>query len=209
VTSDDGAKAWYERLTGGSLQRLPIGNAVGSVALRIGDDGQARIAYEAAAGIKFGTVGSDRVATTTIPGSAGGYAPIFVLEPGNVADVLWNRAPHGAGCAEPDGDPDDGTYFATNANGSWKSTRLSKNPGAASLTIDPASGDLIALIDERGGATAYRSADGSAWTHETVAQGDVWSAMLRVNPVSHADVLAYVVDATENGDTEVRVRTKG
>jgi hypothetical protein len=44
---------------------------------------------------------------------------------------------------------------------------------------------------------------------ETVADGDLWSVVLRVNPVNDEQVLAYVLDATGNGDSEVRVRTKG
>jgi hypothetical protein len=209
VTSDDGTKSWYERLVGGSLQRLLIGDAAGPIALRVGDDGLARVAYEGAGTIRFGTVDGEGVNAATIPGSDNGFDPIFVLEPGNVADVLWNRGDHGAGCAGGGPDPKDGTYFATNAGGTWKTTRLSKNLGAAALTADPSSGDLIALVDELGGVRTYRSADRSTWTHETVADGDIWSATLRVNPANGEQVLVYVLDATGNGDAEVRVRTKG
>jgi hypothetical protein len=65
------------------------------------------------------------------------------------------------------------------------------------------------VIQERGTARAYHSTDRTVWSHETVADGDLWSVVLRVNPVNDEQVLAYVLDATGNGDSEVRVRTKG
>jgi hypothetical protein len=209
VTSDDGTKSWYERLAGGRLRRLAIGDAAGPVALRVGDDGLARLAYEGAGSIRFGTVDGEGVHAAPIPGSVNGFDPIFVLEPGNVADVLWNRGDHGAGCAGGGPDPEDGTYFATNAGGTWKTTRLSKNLGAASLTTDPSSGDLIALVEELGTVRTYHSTDRTTWSHQTVADGDIWSATLRVNPANGEQVLAYVVDATGNGNPEVRIRTNG
>ncbi len=211
VTSDDGAKTWYERFAAGATtpaQRTAIGDAGGPVALRIGDGGTARVAYEGPDGIRFGTVDAT-VSTSPIPNSTNGFDPIFVLEPGNVADVLWNRGDHGAGCAGAGPQPEDGTYFATNAGGTWKTTHLSKAIGASSLTTDPTTGDLIAVIRIGGNPVVFRSADRSSWTHATLEGGDTWSGTLRVNPVSGQQVLVTLGADTELSPSEVSVRTNG
>ena len=211
VTSDDGARTWYERGPAGGTavsQRVQIGDAAGAVSLRVGDDGIARIAYEGSGGIHFGTV-NGQVSAATIPNSANGFDPIFVVEPGNVADVLWNRGEHGPGCAGAGSEPEDGTYFATNAGGSWKTTRLSKAIGASSVTTDPATGDLVAVIQVAGNPVIFRSSDRSSWTHEILKGGDTWAQMLRVSSTTGQWTLAYVADPSGAGPTQVVVRTKG
>jgi hypothetical protein len=103
-------------------------------------------------------------------------------------------------------DPLAGTYFATNAGGSWSSARLTKTIGAASLTLDPATGDAIALVIG-GPMSAYRLT-GGAWSREDISDGDVWSGVLRADPSTGSLFLAYIADPGSNGQPSVRVRLK-
>jgi hypothetical protein len=178
------------------------------IALRVGDDATARVAYASRTGIRFGTVDGSRFSTRTLPGTARGWGPILVLEPGNVADVLWNSSPGGiiGGCVDGEPLPDDGTWFSTNAGGTWTSTRISKSIGAESLTIDPTRGDVLAVVSDGAGMTLFRKASGG-WSHETLSTSEVGSGSLRVNPVTGAIALAYVV-YPDAGPNHVRVRIR-
>jgi len=151
VTSVDRQQTWYERRSGAKLDRVRIEDAQGSVALRVGDDGKPRIAYEGANGIGFGTISDGKAVGSTIPGSQHGFGPILVLGPGNDAFVAWNNyGSSGFGCDVETG-ADTGSYFATNAGGTWSTVRFTKTVGARALTLDPATGDALALVTGEGG----------------------------------------------------------
>jgi hypothetical protein len=211
VASDDETLTWYERIAAGDPERVRIADALGAVALRIGDDGVARLAYESSKGIRFASVQGGTVSASTIPHSAGGFDPVFVLGPSNLAYVLWIHTDHSGGCAELGPAPEDGTFFATNAGGNWSSIRLTRAVGESSLTLDPATGDVLALVTTEettdGSMTAYRRTAGGDWSKEEISDGRVSNGVLRVNPVTSAQFVAYVA-WSENGKSTVRIRTR-
>jgi hypothetical protein len=120
--------------------------------------------------------------TAAIAGTAAGWDPVLALAPGNAAYVLWNRSYHAAGCAERGPDSADGTYFATNASGRWVSSRLTTLVGGASLALDPATGDIHALVSDFQRLVYYRKAADGAWTHSTLGNAGTSSPVIRENP---------------------------
>ena len=113
----DETHVYYETLDGDTFHRYPLAGVAGDTSLRIGSDGLARIAYEAEGGLEFAEFDGVGFSTTPIPGSGGGFAPSLVLGANNDAHVVWTRAYHGLGCAEPGPFPEDGTYYGTNESG--------------------------------------------------------------------------------------------
>lgn len=186
----------YETVAAGALTRYPIGDAVGGTSLRIGDDGKARIAYESTHGISYGMVKGGRVSSATIPNSANGWAPALTLGPGNVAYVMWTRSYHGLGCAEPGPDPEDGTYVATNASGTWISSRMTPLQGAT-MTLDAATGELHAVVRDRDRIVYFHRPPGGDWAHETAVRITADPAVIRVNPRSGALFVAVVNESGE------------
>jgi hypothetical protein len=200
VTTDNDVATRYEIQTGDTLRRYTIADAAGQTSLRVGDDGKGRIAYESSKGIAFGMVAGDRFASTTIPNSANGWDPILALAPGNDAYVVWNRSYHGIGCAGPGDQPEDGTYFATNVGGTWASSRLTPQVGGASLSIDPATGEVNVVVVSGGPAGPrlirfHRAPGAATWQHETVVEGPpTGSPVIRSNPKTGALFVAYYIE---------------
>jgi hypothetical protein len=209
VANDKDGKTAYETVTGGTLARYAIGDAAGWSSLRVGDDGKARVAYESTHGISYGMVSGDHFSSAVIPKSSGGWNPALALAPGNDAYLVWNRSYHGLGCVGPEPDPLDGTYFATNVSGSWVSSRLTKQVGGTSLTVDPASGELHVLVSDYRSIVYFHLATGADWVHETIARGSVSSPVIREDPTTDARFVAYVVDVEsidmETSDSHVEV----
>lgn len=196
----------YETVNAGTLARYPIGDAVGGTSLRIGDDGKARIAYESAHGISYGMVRDGRFSSAMIPNSTNGWAPSLTLGPGNVAYVMWTRSYHGLGCAGPGPDPEDGTYVATNASGTWFSSRMTPLQGAT-MTLDAATGELHAVVRDRERIVYFHRASGDDWTHETAVRSTADPAVIRVNARSGALFVAFVNTSDEAGAyIEIAVR---
>lgn len=167
--SDDGTgPVWYGTQSGSTFHRVRIPGAT-ETDLRVGDDGRARIAYTAGHAVRYAVVKPDgTLAATTIFRSVdmAMTSPVLVLGAQNSAYVSWAaHAPWGGGCA--DGDPPQskpGTYFATDASGSWRVKRLTSYVGSAALVVDVASGRVHAVYrDSRGYRYATRSASGT-WT---------------------------------------------
>jgi len=182
----------------------------GQTALRVGDDGAARIAFEGAKGIVFGTFDGGGFKTTLVPGSAGGFDPTLALAPGNTAELLWSRAYHGIGCAEPGPQPQDGTYFATNAGGTWATQKVSGAVGATSLIVDPATGELHALVIDGKTIDEFDKATGAAWRKTPLSTtGWVSSPVIRQDPTTGGLVAAFADQPSSNGPTEIAVMTKG
>lgn len=210
VTAGDGSSTTYETMTGDTLRRYPIGDAAGQTSLRVGDDGKGRIAYESAKGIAFGMVVGGRFASTTIPNSTNGWGPVLALAPGNDAYVVWIRSDHGGGCAGGEDHPEDGTWFATNANGTWVTSRLTPQLGQASLTIDPTTGGLSVVVATGQRLIRYDRAPGATiWAHETVIQGSASSPVVRANPKTGALFVAYTMEVNnldaDTSETHVEV----
>jgi hypothetical protein len=186
VVNEADGKTWYETVDGDRVERTVIAGAA-EAALRIGNDGVARIAYAHADGIRYGSVDHDGVRAETIPGSAHGSGPVFALAADGTAAMFWTRYEFSGGCAEPDPPPTDGTYFATNAGGSWKTEKISKVIGGVSLTIDSASGQIHALLGkERGIDYLHRPTRGGAWVKKALPIGKGWaqSPVIRQDPTT-------------------------
>lgn len=195
VHNDKDKSTAYVRVEGGAGARFAIGDARGSTALRIGDDGKARIAYESGKGIGYGSLDGDRFVGKTIVASGYAHAPVLTLAPGNTAYLLYAESYHDGGCTEPDPLPTFGTYFATNAGGSWESSRLTTLIGSSSMTIDPATGDLHVLVsDYRRMVHFHRPAAGGVWVNETLTRDHPSGAVIRQDPTSGALVVAYIAD---------------
>jgi hypothetical protein len=134
----------------------------------------------------------------------------MVLGPNNVAYVLWSRsAAMSGGCIDMDPGPAAGSYLSTNAGGSWQTTKLSKLVGAYSLTMDPKSGELDALIGGFGTLQVFEKPAGAGWSHKTLSSDLASSAVVRRNPATGGLFVVYVHD-TLDGDqpSTIRVMTK-
>jgi hypothetical protein len=205
VNNNDSTRTWYERIENDAPERIRIPDAVGPVALQLGDDQRPRLAYEAKAGIRFGTVKDQALSATAIPGSDGGSQPSVAVGPGNVAFVLWVRVWHG-GCDTIHPDPKDGTYLSTNAGGSWTTTRVSRGVRGAAVKLVPATGDLL-VLEHGDSMTVRRLAGNGEWTQEEISNGLIQSADLEIDPVTSMEFVAYGARSA-NDKTGVRVRTR-
>ena len=136
----------------------------------------------------------DQFSSRTIPNSTNGWDPALALAPGNDAYLVWNRSYHGLGCAGPGPDPLDGTYFATDASGTWVSSRLTTLVGGTSLTLDPATGELHVLVSDYRRIVYFHRARGADWAHEDLARGGASSPVIRQDPTTGSLLVAYVRD---------------
>ena len=192
VKNADDGQIYYETLNGGSFRRYEIPYATGDVALRIGDDGKARIAYEADGAIWYGVFTGSGFASTEIEGSSNGYAPVLVLGAGDRPYLLWRRGYHGGGCAEPGPEPDDGTYYGTKVGGAWQSERLTPGQGVASLTVDVDAGRIHVLVSDQGGLVYRSKSEGEAWSTLTFSAVHASDAVIRRDPLTGALLVAYI-----------------
>ena len=196
LNASDGRR-YYEAVHGSASQRYFLPDAIGPVSLRIGSDGHARIAYEAKTSLRYGTFTGSGFRTAAIPGtSAEDWAPQFVLDRQDHAHLLWTHSYHGRGCAGSGPTPKDGTYYATDATGTWRSSRLTTEVQSASLQYDEMTGQVDVLRAGDAGLTLDTMAPGGPWT-ATVLMPHVhwWAAtILRLDPANGA-LLAVYTDA--------------
>jgi hypothetical protein len=163
------------------------------------------VAYESAKGIGYATISGATVSPVTIPDTSRGFGPSLVLAPGNVAWILYHRGDNGGGCAAAE-DPTDGTYVATNASGSWVSTRLTKEPYGGAFSLDPRTGAVDALANVGLGLNWYHLEPGGSWKHTQIAKGPMSPAAIRTNPVTGALFVAVITDIDEGIDVQVLIR---
>jgi hypothetical protein len=208
VATDAPGSAAYIAVSGGATRRVRLPDALGAVALRVGDDGTPRVAYEAKDGIAYGTIAGGRVRTDTISGSDRGESPVFALGPGNDAYAVWTRSVAGGGCAEPGPDALDGIYFSTNEHGSWQTVRLTTQVGPTSLTVDPSTGEVHVLVEGDGTLVWYHRSPGGKWAHETLARKHAVQSVIRQDPTSGRLVIVSIVDSPADDEFHVQVRTR-
>lgn len=189
VTQNREGPVWYGSLSGGTFRSLRIPGATGT-ALRVGDDGRARIAYTTGRSIRYATVQDGRLTSRTVFSSKVMQldAPSLVLGAGDHAYMAWAVHPvWGGGCT--DGDPPDvkpGTYFGTDVSGSWRIKRITALVTSPSLALDASTGRLYAaLTTDRATRDLARRPDGT-WTlgRRIAGTNDMMSAVLRRDPVS-------------------------
>ena len=191
VANEADGRRYYETQRGDQYRRYEILNAVGEVALRIGDDGRARVAYEAADAIWYGTFTAGNLTAMKVTGTSRGYRPVLVLGAGDRPYLMWNRGWHGGGCAEPDPFPEDGTWFSTLVGGTWRSEQLTSSQNAASLTVDVGAGRVHAVIDDR--KVVYMTKAGSGpWSRQTLGDQQPQEAVIRLDPKGGGLLVTFV-----------------
>jgi hypothetical protein len=207
ATVENNGRVYYETLKGSTFHRYLIPGAVRS-SLRIGSDHRARIAYEVTTGIRYAVFTGSGFSTSKIIGSTDNdWAPVLVLDAGDKPHVLWTRSMKPGGCAGED-PADHGTYYATNASGTWVSQRITRSTGAASLQMDDASGRVHALVSGAAGLVYYTAPSNGGWTHTKVASTS-WapSIVLRLDAATGTLLIVYV-DGSTAGKLRVYAITK-
>lgn len=198
VANEDDERIYYVTLRGESVQRYEIPNATGEAALRIGDDGKARIAYEADGALWYGILTGPGFSAEKVPGSGMGYRPVLVLGAGDRPHLLWTRGYHsGGGCLEPDPPPDHGTYYSTLVAGTWQPEHLSTKEGVASLTLDIDANRVHALISDSDGLVYLSKSGTRSWARRTLADLHPGDAVLRLDPGTGELLAAYIVYENE------------
>jgi hypothetical protein len=181
----------YASLNGGTWHEVSIPNAQES-SLRVGDDGRARIAFSTTHAIRYGVVSADgRLSVSTVFAAKDVFmgSPVLVLGRGNHAFVSFTALPMqtGGGCAEPEppNPANRGTWFATDADGSWATKHISKEISAMSLALDVDSGRLHAIYtDPRGVRYVTRAPDGT-WSGSRLDPSiRLYGDVLRRDPVT-------------------------
>lgn len=177
-----------------------------ATSLRVGDDGRPRIAFTGGGSVAYAVVtGGDHLKSTTVfeADDVQVGSPVLVLGGGDHAFVSWEAAPlPECGAPVP---THEGTWFATDVDGTWAVKRLSKDVGAASLVVDVATGRLHATYNDRRGVRyVTRAADGT-WAGSRPDLPDGFEALvLRRDPAtellllvgSRADEAGAIVSVT-------------
>jgi len=190
VVTADGGKLIYETRSGDSENRHALGDAGGTVSLRVGNDGVARLASADGGAVRYGRFTGDGFTWERIPGTSNAYDPLLVLGAGGEAHVVWTRDSEGRGCAGAGPDERDGTYYASNVGGSWAVDRISKALGSASFTVDPASGRVHLVIFDHRARYFTTSGDGT-WTSTRLPTTGGDGGVIRQDPVSGGLLVAY------------------
>jgi len=226
VSIHDGEEIVYATLRGTTYRRYAIAHSTQSDAiasLRVGDDGKARVAYEAydaandSSAIRYGEFTGAGFSTSLIPGSDEGWAPAMVLGKGDSVYVVWNRSPEPGGCVIRDPEPTDGTYFSTNAGDTWQTSRLSLSVGEAALTVDVVSGQVHALVSgaDPNATSPQASASlvyftepaGGPWTPTTLLPYEVDSPVIKLDQATGALLVMYAV-TPDGGPTQIYAMTR-
>ena len=218
VAVHGGASMYYETVHGTTAHRYTIADLTGmSVpALRVGDDGKARVAYEPGdGGITFGTFTGSGFATSHVTGSEEGWDPVMVLGKGDAAYLSWNRSPEPGGCVIRDAEAQDGTYLATNMGGSWHTSRLTPLVGEASLTVDTSTSTVEAVVSGSDdydsprveGFAFFMGPAGGPWVETTLLPAEVQSPVIKLDTASGELVVMYETTAAD-GTTQSYVMTR-
>ena len=177
----------YETNASGVLRRYALPGGVGWASLRIGSDGRARIAYEAASSLRYATFTGTRFDWSTIPGTTQRDAlPQLVLDAADHAHVVWQHTDRATGgCVDVENpSPVDGGYYATNASGSWTPAaqrRFTVNVGPSSLTVDTKSGRVHVLVATRKGVKYYTKTRAGTWSGVTISTVRASSPTIRLD----------------------------
>jgi hypothetical protein len=188
VSAGDSGPVFYESQLGPTSTRIRIPRAI-TTSLRVGDDGQARIAYNTYSKIRHARVSDGQLSVETIAEHDRTIMgdPLLVLGAGDRAYIVWGQEvihPTGDTCGGPDPTSVDGTYLATNASGRWTTARITRALGPSTFTVDPKTGRIHAIVDS-GPMTYYTSAMGKQWAPKKLAgTKNLDAAILRLDPRS-------------------------
>ncbi len=213
-----GASMYYETVHGSTTHRYTIADLTGmsAPALRVGDDGNARVAYEPGdGGITFGTFTGSGFATSQVTGSDEGWDPVMVLGKGDAAYLLWDRSPEPGGCVTREAEAEDGTYLATNAGGSWHASRLTPLVGDASLTVDTSTGMVDAVVSGSDdfdsprveGFAYFMGPAVGPWVETMLLPEEVQSPAIKLDTATGVLLVMYEMTAA-NGTTQGYAMTR-
>jgi hypothetical protein len=182
--------SYYETVDGSTNHRYRVSRLrTGPVAMSVGSDGRAQIAYSGgyggSNGIRYAVFTGSGFTAKRVAGTTEYDADVVAaLDGSDKGHIVWTRY-EPAAC----GNSPVGTYYATNASGSWKTQRITKATGATSIQVDATTGQIHVLI----GGAYYTKASSGAWTR-TVLASPSWvpSAALRIDPHSGAILVVYI-----------------
>ena len=174
--------------SGASLLEIP------SSPCRSGSGTTDRLASLRRVATRSATAGS-RVTASPGSGSPGPRMPMIPCWfSAAVVRRTWSgRAiPRVGGCAAAERDDRDGTYYATNAAGSWDVDRISKSVGHTSFTVDPSSGRVhLVIFDDR--ARYFTTSGDGDWTSTRIPATSAYDVVIRQDPASARLLVAYAV----------------
>jgi hypothetical protein len=199
VDSEDGTRIWYERVENGEATRFELSPGVsGTAALRIANNGQPHVILQSGGELHYAVLGGDAVYPLAISDTKDGIDPTFVLGTDDTAYLLFSRNNVLGGCAEPDPLPTNGVYFSSNAGGAWKTTKLSDRVGNATLTVDPDTDEVHAVVGDFEKVEYLHKPAGGDWTKgpQFDANGMITSVSIRQNPVSGDLFVMYAIDSS-------------
>jgi hypothetical protein len=200
---------YYETLKGTTYHRYPIPGGYGSVSLRVGTDGRARIAYQTQNGIVLGVFNGSGFSTSRITSpDYEEWGPVLVLDAHDKAHLLWTHSPPPGGCAGPGPSPKDGTYYATNTGGAWKAGRFTTLVGTTSLQVDDATGRVHALVGGDFGLRYFTKPASGPWTGSKLTSVPVSSPVIRLDPANGTLLVVYIRPSGAGGVGGIYVLTK-
>jgi hypothetical protein len=204
VTPGDGGLI-YETDASGTLRRYPLPAANGLASLAVRKDGRARIAYEAVNGLRFATFSGHGFHWQQIPGTtARDGLPQLVLDADDHAHLLWthdDRSKSDSSCDfEDHRTARDGTSYATERNGAWtpaspSARRFTASPGGLSLTFDPATGRVHALVDAVSGLHLWTRSKGGTWSSVVLSTAASFGATVLLDRASGRLTVVYLTTA--------------
>ncbi len=211
ATVDNAGSVFYESSKSGVTHRYLLSDAVGLSSLRIGSDGRARIVYDGAHSLRYAVFTGSGFSKSSIPGTtADDRNAILVLDANNRAHVVWSHTT-GPGCGDGEGSPLDGMYYATNAGGSWTAPaarRFTTDIGAASLTIDTATGRVHVLLGGDFGVRYYTKPGSGAWSQQKLTSAKAYSVALRLDQARGRLLAVYARQPDTNVSSSVYAFTK-
>jgi hypothetical protein len=194
IVRNEGDGRYYYLLVQGATShryRLP---ALHSLSLRVGNDGRARIAYSSAGILRIATFTGSGFSTVKVSTINARY-PVLILDSRDRAHVVWSRDSHvaGFGCADTGSDdPSAGMYYATNASGTWRAERLTREVGQASFQVDRSTGQVHLVISTASALTYYTKNAGGTWQHEALAPKHAISPVLARDAPSGRILILYL-----------------
>jgi hypothetical protein len=196
----------YETNASGTLKRYALPAAIGGSALRVGSDGRARVVYGTASSLRYARFTGSGFTGSTIPGTTGSEGGLsLVLDGGNHAHVAWSYDDAANLTSVP-----DGTYYATNATGSWTAPtdrRITGRLGPVALTLDPATGRLHVLIGTTAGVRYFTKPVSGPWSRATLTSAIAADVAIRLDTTRNR-LLAVYARETKGQAASVYALTK-
>ena len=141
--------------------------------------------------------------------------PSWSSATGDAAYLLWDRSPEPGGCVIREAEAEDGTYFATNAGGTWHTSRLTPLVGDPSLTVDTSTGTVDAVVSGSDdydsprveGFAYFTGPAGGPWAQTTLLPHEVGSPVIKLDTATGALLVMYE-DTAADGTTQSYAMTR-